>query len=335
MALIFIMIALIGMVLIIIVARTHGSSNTKRVYVKSKNQLANNNKYILENSKKIEKIFDERYKELEPIKRRMLISVLVFFIALISVFIVKNEYYTYISLGLPLIILGISYYEYNTKSNKKFIEITKEVIHDYNNDLEYIPNSGFSSSEYALCHFPEKCDIFSSEDMITNSKNGFLFSDITIKSEYRDNDGDSHYTTEYEGSLARMYIKDVECKIFLGGINFRNYYTKDYVEVKFENDEFNDLFKAYTDNELLAYKILTPDVMEEFVNIKNDTYGDIDIRIINNKLYIRFLSGDGFDSSALTKNEDRESLCKSIAVLEEVMKTMEKVKKIIDNKNDN
>ena len=72
--------------------------------------------------------------------------------------------------------------------------------------------------------------------------------------------------------------------------------------------------------------------MEEFVNIKNNTYGDIDIRIINNKLYIRFLSGNGFDSSSLTQNEDRENLYKSIAVLEEVMNAMDKVKKIIENK---
>ena len=33
--------------------------------------------------------------------------------------------------------------------------------------------------------------------------------------------------------------------------------------------DFNKLFKACTNNELLAYKLLTPDVMEKFVKIKN------------------------------------------------------------------
>ena len=121
----------------------------------------------------------------------------------------------------------------------------------------------------------------------------------------------------------KIYNSDLE--------RFGEYLTTSVTKNKLK-DEFNSLFRAYTDNELLAYKILTPDVMEEFVNIKNNTYGDIDIRILNNKLYIRFLSGNGFDSSALTKDEDRVNLCKSIAVLEEVMNTMDKVKKIIDNK---
>ena len=65
--------------------------------------------------------------------------------------------------------------------------------------------------------------------------------------------------------------------------------------------------------------------MEEFVRIKENTIGDIDIRIINDKLYIRFSGTNGFDSMG-------EDLFKSVAVLEEIMKTMDKIKKIIESK---
>ena len=334
-AMVFLIIAFIGIVLIIIYNLLTGKgTKTKRLrHVKSKNQLMKDNKYITENEQKIKRIFDEKYEELNPQKKKILFSVILFIAIVISIFLINNKYYTYISLGLSVLIMGFNIYDYSKKSNGIFLNIVKEVLCDYDKDLEFKPREGFSNSEYALCHFPEQCDRFLSEDMIVNPKKGFHFADITVESEYRDDDGNTHYSIEYEGSLARMYIKDINCKIFLGGIGMRYNFINDFVKIDLENDEFNKLFMAYTDNELLAYKILTPDVMEEFVNIKKSVYGDIDIRIINNKLYIRFLSGNGFDDSSFSKDVDRENLCKSIAVLEEVIYTMDKIKKIIDEKN--
>ena len=329
---IFFIIAVVG-IIIIIVGKSAGSTKTKRVYVKNKKQLTNDNKYLIENINKIEKIFKEKYKELEPLKNNVRYSIFVMVLVFISLFFIKNEIYTYISFGGALIYLMFSIYNYQNGCNRKYADIVKEVLHDYNSDLEYKPTEGFTASEYKLCHFPETCDRLYSEDMIVNLKKGFHFADIIVESKHYDEDGGTYYQTEYEGSLARVYIKDIGCKIFLGGINVNSYFNKDYVKIELENDEFNDLFMAYTDNELLAYKILTPDVMEQFVKIKYNTYGDIDIRIINNMLYVRFFSGNGFDSSSFFQKEDQENLFKSIAVLEEVMKTMDKVKSIIDKKS--
>jgi hypothetical protein len=52
---------------------------------------------------------------------------------------------------------------------------------------------------------------------------------------------------------------------------------------------------------------------------------------IDDKLYIRFLSGDGFTKS-FNKNVEKEKIMESIAVFQEALKVMEKVKEIIEKK---
>ena len=300
----------------------------------SKGDLVKNNDFIAKNKERLTMLFDQKYKELEPLKHKAITTTIILVICIIASIIINNKYFSIISIGVSGILTIIFFFQYNSKSNTKFTEIVQEVIHDFDKDLHYRPDVGFTSAEYGFCRFPEDCDRFSSEDMIENVNKGFQFADVLVESEYEDKDGNTHYTKVFEGSLAKMYIKDVDCKIFLGGMR-KNWLfdSGKFVKIKFENDEFNDLFMAYADDELKAYKILTPDVMEEFVNIKKYSFGDVDIRILNDKLYVRFLSGNGFDSSALSKEQDIENLCQSIAVLEEVMKIMEKVKKIIENKN--
>ena len=133
-----------------------------------------------------------------------------------------------------------------------------------------------------------------------------------------------------------MDIKNTNFMIFLGSTKKKIIFGDNgFTNLEFENDEFNKLFKACTDNELLAYKLLTPDIMEEFVKVKKNTYGDIDIRILHDKLYIRFLSGDTFDSMPFNKSIEKKKLLQSLAILEEVMKTMNKVKKLIEEKEIN
>ena len=305
---------------------------------KSKKQrsiLTRENKFVSNNRENIERKLDENSNDLKIIRFKALLSAVVLAVGIIvSFFIIRPIIISIIICIVLSIIMGININKYIVENSEKFAEVVKNALHDFNSDLEYSPKGGFSEAEYKICLFPETCDHFSSEDLIVNPKNGFYYSDILIESEYEDSDGDTHYRIEFSGSLARIDIKKMDCRIFLGSTPGKYIFRDDGFEsIQFENDEFNKLFRACSDNELLAYKLLTPDVMEEFVNIKKSTYGDIDIRIINDKLYIRFLTGDTFDSTLFNKNKEKEGLLQSIAVLEEVIRTMDKVKKIIDEKN--
>ena len=300
----------------------------------SKNEITKNNKYVSENKDKVEEVYKEDYKDLKPYKMRIFFSIILFIICLITVFYIKDEMYTYISVGIVIIIILVSIIQYTNKNTGKYDQIVKKILQDYDSDLIYMPNGGFTKSEYHTCLFPETCDRFYAEDMISNPEKGFYFSDILVESEHEDSDDNTYYVTEFQGSLARTNIRNIGCRIFLGSTPGKLIYGNNQFEkIKFENDEFNKLFRACSDNELISYKLLTPDIMENFVDIKKNSFGNIDIRIIYDKLYIRFLSGDTFDGKQFNKNAEKKKLLQSIAILEEVMKTMEKVKNIINDKN--
>ena len=300
----------------------------------AKEKLSNNNEFVLKNKEMIEKSLDMNSQELKSYRIRTLVALIFFIMSLASFVIIDNKAISIALCIIMTIIFGVCYVSYNNKNSEKYDEIVQKTLHEIDSDFSYSPNAGFTEEEYKLCLFPEMCDRFSSEDMITNTKNNFCYSDILVESEHEDSDDRTYYITEFAGSLAKINIKNTNCRIYLGSTKEKFIFGKnDYIRINFENDEFNDLFRACSNNELLAYKILTPDVMEEFVNIKKNTYGDIDIRIIDDRLYIRFLTGNTFDSKLFGKESEKKELLQSIAILEEVMKTMEKVKGIIENKN--
>ena len=307
----------------------------KRLIVENKkSHLAKNNQFVLENKEKIEEKINESAKELRFDKFKVIFLFMIFIVCVIMSIIMNQRAIPVVLSIISSIVLIIMYSQYSRSSEEKYVDTVIKTLRDYDSNLEYLPNGGFTKHEYKECFFPEQCDRFHSEDLITNSNKRFCFADILVESEHEDSDDHTYYVTEFQGSLARIDIKNMNCRIFLGSTSGKLFYGNDrHHNIKFENDEFNKLFRACSDNELQAYKLLTPDIMEEFVKIKKNAYGDIDIRIIYDKLYIRFLTGDTFDSTVFNKRREKRNLLKSIAVLEEVMKTMDNVKNIIENKN--
>lgn len=323
------------LVIVLIIVAIISSIKKNKNDAKLRKYLVDNNKFVLQNRKRIEDELNSNNEVLEHARTKSLTAlIIVFLFVVLSIVFIKNIFITVFIGIMGLVVISLIFDKYQRENSNKYNEVVRKVLHEYDNDLEYNPNSGFSLDEYYSCYFPEQCDRFGSEDLIINRRNGFCYSDIIVESEHEDDEGNTSYYVEYCGSLSRMNIKNMNCRIFLGSTRGTLVYKRDNLKtIKFENDEFNKLFRACADNELMAYKLLTPDVMEEFVNIKNNTYGDIDIRIIYGYLYIRFQSGGTFDSTLFNKEREKENLCQSIAVLEEVMHTMEKVKKIIDDKD--
>ncbi len=299
--------------------------------IKYRSELTNSSDFVLRNKDLIERIIKENaIVQGRHSKQLISIIILVCFIVLgIVVAFISDGKLIFVS--IILLIIGIvNLIIFNNSYQNRFKNmVIDKIINVYNSNFEYYPNDGFSHEEYNLCHFPEVCDIYSSEDLIIDHNSSFRYADILIESKTEDSDGHTYIATEYSGSLAFINIKDCHCEIYLGGMK-KDSFIKNFQHIKFENDTFNDLFCAYSTNELEAYKILTPDVMEQFVHLKENTYGDIDIRLLNNKLYIRFLSGDGFVPALFNKKRELNSIISSLAVLEEVVKVMNNVKNLIE-----
>ena len=319
------------MAVIIIVGVLKNRKNQKKI-----GEITKNNEFIEKNRAKYEQIInnnaDSLSEERKAYKRNGIIFGVVVAIPLILYFITKETVFIFI-FPVVLIVFGLIFGKkastYLSKSQELYNETAKTIIKELDPDLEYFPNNGINYQEYRTLFFVEACDRFTSEDMIVNNKTGFCSADIVVESEHEDDDGHTYYSTEYDGSLAKIGIKDIECNIVLGGVSKFAFVRSGFNKIKFEHDEFNKEFLCFTDNELTAYKILTPDIMEELVNIKKNTIGDIDVRLIKDHLYIRFSGTNGFDG----REDSKEELFNSVAVLEEIMKTMNKIKEIIERKN--
>ncbi len=319
-------------IIIIVTAVRKNNNNNQKM-----EELTKNNDFVKKHREKYENIVRDYEKSIssessELHKLNMIVGIVVaitftYFMATISFGINGKLLFAFIPISIVLIIIcEKKSIPLRMQKRQKTEETIKSIIKEYDNNLEYYPTNGYKRDGYDSLYFAEDCDRFTSEDLIVNNKTGFCCADILVESRHEDDDGNTYYSTEYDGSLAKIDIKDIGCTIILGGLGKHSFIrSKEFQKIMFENDEFNKIFLCFTNNEFTSYKILTPDIMEEFIRIRENMLDDIDIRIINDKLYIRFSGTNGFDSMG-------EDLFKSMAVLEEIMKTMDKIKNIIESK---
>ena len=321
---------------IIIISIVVAAIRSKKLQSK-KSELVKNSEFIEKNRAKYEQIIDNNAAsiadERKEYKRNGIIFGILVLSSILIYFVTMQTYFIFL---IPVVIIvgGIIFGKkanaYATKSKEMYEETAKSILKELDPNLDYYPDRGYSYQEYQPLYFYEDCDRFTSEDMIVNSRTGFRTADITVESEHEDDDGHTSYVTEYDGSLAKIGIKNINCTIILGGLSKHSFRRSDtFTKIMFEHDEFNKEFLCFTDNELTAYKILTPDIMDELVTIKKSTIGDMEARLINDKLYIRFSGTNGFDG----REDSKEELFASVAVLDEIMKSMNKIKEIIERKN--
>lgn len=301
--------------------------------------VENNRKRVIENNETIKNnrvFFNKTVNENNTVRSNLTNKIFYVFIGMVVIFVILI-FIVGMSSPLPYIVLIIAFIMYvymanNSYSNKFKSTVLSDVIREYDPELEYYPFGGISGKEYRMCHFMEIYDYFHSEDLIVNQNKGFECCDITLEREYEDINDKIRHEIVFKGSLAKMEIKNIECNIFLG--NYRSgIFNNNFQKIAFENDTFNRVFTTYTDNELVAYKILTPDVMEQFVELKEKSLIDLDIRIINDHIYIRFLSGDSFIPVLHNEKEEIDNIMESLAMVEEIIKTMDAVKDIIAKKD--
>ena len=302
-----------------------------------KRNMAKKNEIIINNKDKYEQIMNENESNLFHEKRIAAYYTIVYIVITVILILNVRTMLMWVLSALFLVVFGLIGNRivgpYLTKHSQNYNDIVSKVLKELDDNIEYFPNDGFKYEEYRNLFFAEPCDYFSSNDMIINPQNNFCYSDILIENTETDTEGHSYSVVKFRGSLSKIKINNVGCTIILGGLGKKSFLNSQrFKNIEFENEEFNKLFICFSDNELMAYKLLTPDVMEKFVSIKNATLSDIDIRIINDKLYIRFEGINLFTGNLLSNEAEKKELFVSITVLDQIMKTIINLKNIIDDK---
>lgn len=197
-------------------------------------------------------------------------------------------------------IVGAS--DINNKERKEFYQnkIIGSIVAEFNDyNMVCKKGEGLEKELYNLGSF-EKYHEYNAEGLIIGNikgKNSFQISDVktTSKDTLIRRGGITFYGSvvvielekSVEGTVDIKPDKDYAVKEFPINLNIKR---KNQIEI--DSSEFENYFDVIADNRMLALEILTPDIMGKLINIIK-IWSDIEIKIIQNKLFIRI---SGFPS---------------------------------------
>lgn len=104
-----------------------------------------------------------------------------------------------------------------------------------------------------------------------------------------------------------------------------------HMQVELNNKEFEKYFDTFSNSQILANKILTNDIMKELIHFYKKNGIELQIIILENKIYIEYDVANIFEgSTTFNKEIDMNKLwfCKSI--LNFVINLTEKINKVLD-----
>jgi hypothetical protein len=246
------------------------------------------------NSEKFTK-FNQKKKGGE---KKVLISIPLLILTLILFVLYNND--TNNSIWLVLMIMsglvtlavfamGMSEFINVKKSFKT--EVLQEMFKTLIPDVEYHPDMGLSESEVYSSEFLKHADRFHSEDYIAGSIEDVRFysSDLRLEErhvQHTKNGTRVYYVTYFLGRVFRFDFN----KEFTGNLQVLEtgspYSRRKFEKVKMESDDFNKKFKIFAEEEITAFYILTPDIMEAIFNLEQRNPGRISMSFLGDHLYV-------------------------------------------------
>lgn len=262
----------------------------------------------------------------------VIIFVLLYFIVLIK----KNgnlEFERDFRLFLLFAILAAVFIAiFTDKNTREYNRLYKSNIvlasfHSIFTDVRYNPEVGIDPSIISNTRMMQMGDRYSSNDLISAKyKNiNFVCSDIEIEEEYTDSDGDRHYTTIFLGQwfvfdFNKNFKANIQiCENSFKGSKRGSLFNNNYKKVIMEDVEFNNQFKIYAENELDAFYILTPNMMERIKQLNNSVHGNLLFCLIDNKMHIGLHNcNDLFEPNILKKidlTQEKEKILRDIRII--------------------
>lgn len=283
-----------------------------------KNNLLNNQEFNVDLSfMNVEKL---RLKARNKFIKNLIILFILSFV--VYLFFKKK---LYIESSSIFVLLFLSFFIANMlvlKDKREFKVAYKKyfVISIFNNLVESVKfdlSNGISEDKISNTQMMVMGDEFYSNDYVSGIYKGvnFEYSDICIRDKWRDSDGDTHYVTLFKGQWFIFdYNKNFKSNFQVCEKKFKNSKLENlinmfkYNKVEFEDIEFNKMFNVYAQNDLDAFYVLTPSMLENIKEINKKIYGELLFCFIDNKLHIGLSNDkDSFEASIFKKiNENDE-----------------------------
>ena len=221
-------------------------------------------------------------------------------------------------------------------------KVVKALLDSFEENISYFPYHGISSSSYIDAEF-EMFDRYRSEDLmqgVLKNNCNFSMSEILTEYETTDEDGNSYYHTLFCGMMSKvetpkpfnacLYLrKDRKDKNILNRA-FKAKLPFDKLRVELDSQEFEKMFDVYCSDKIIAMQLLTADIMQLLIEFQEEMNMEYEITIKNNLIYIRFMSGEMFETANVMKfSLDKSTLYKYYRMLNFIFTLTDELIKLI------
>lgn len=189
--------------------------------------------------------------------------------------------------------------------------VIKKLIKSFDSSLKYDPNGYFPPALYNSSKlFLKKYDRYSGNDLVSGQIDGIsiIFSDIKTEYKTKDSKGRTHWHTIFKGLFfmadfnknfkgITLVYPDFAQKFFGDFGQFLQEFNKKYLLslVKMDHPEFEKEFVVYSNDQIEARYILTPNLMEKLVAFRKKVNQPIYLSFVNNHIFIAIYGQDHFE----------------------------------------
>jgi Hypothetical protein len=236
----------------------------------------------------LEELEQKRKSTYRNIKFFGFVSILAFAMAFIA--FVSDR--TTLGIGLAslgLVSLGILAYLYKTIKKEIADKIYQPIFRELNLEFEY--QKSLDLKEVLSSRLFEKPDEYNSDGLIKGVVLDFPFKASNISlwevREESDSEGNTR-TVRYLIFSGRLYIINTpfnKKRIIITSGRHNLPSTKGMQKTKLESEEFNKLFRVFAEDQVEVRRVLTPNVMERFIDLRKRV-GRFHVSIIENKVYV-------------------------------------------------
>ncbi|MFP4478801.1 MAG: DUF3137 domain-containing protein [Candidatus Izemoplasmatales bacterium] len=231
-------------------------------------------------------------------------------------------------IGLVFIAIGASAF---VKVKKDFKEtFLANMFEELIPGIEYRPNDGLDKEVVYSGEFLKKADRYYSEDYLEGKIDDidFISSDVRMEERrvrHTKNGTQTYYVPYFVGRVFKFdFHKELRgsLQVLESG---SPYSRRRYKKVELESIDFNKKFNVFAEEELTAFYILTPDIMEAIFALEKRHPGNIGFSFLNQQLYLAINNNKNtFELKLFSKvsKEMIESFRNDLLVIKDVIHTL-------------
>ncbi len=246
----------------------------------------------------------------------------------------------FIVIAIGLIIAAAGAAEFSKIKSRFKTEVLSEYFAEAIPGVKYHPEGGLSQTDVYATEFLKRADRFHTEDLLQGQMDevDFISSDVKLEErhvQHTKNGTRVYYVTYFLGRVFKFTFNkefDGQLQVLESGSPLS---SRKFQRVELESIDFNKKFRTFSTNELSAFYVLTPDIMEAIFALEQRNPGRIGLSFSGDTLYIAINNNkDTFEIKMFSQiNEGiMDEFRKDLLVIQDFVHTLKLNTKIFKSK---